>query len=115
MMIWSLRRPDSIASSVDRYSRQDHALVDDLLGVAEIAVGVLLHLGEDELLVERAAVDADADGLALVPRHGADRRKLLVAPSSGPDVARIDAMLVERLGAGRIASEAGARCSGSRR
>ena len=60
--------------------RQHHALVDDLLGgPAEIAVGVLLHLREDQLLVERAAVDADAHRLVVVHRHLADGRELLVA------------------------------------
>ena len=32
------------------------------------AVGVLLHLGDDELLIERAAVDADANRLAQIAR-----------------------------------------------
>ena len=46
---------------------EDHALVDDLLGgLAEVAVGVLLHLLHDELLVQGAAVDADAHGLPVV-------------------------------------------------
>ena len=77
--------------------RQHHALVDDLFGrLAQIAIGVLLHLRDDELLVERAAVDADPDRLAVIDRHLADRRELLVAPASGPDVSRVDAVLVER-------------------
>ena len=80
--------------------RDHHALVEDLFrGPAEIAVGVLLHLGDDELLIERAAVDADAHRLAVVDRHLADRRELLVATAAGADVARVDAVLVERRGA----------------
>ena len=76
---------------------QDHALVDDLFGgVAELAVGVLLHLRHDELLVEGAAVDADADGLVVLDRHAADRGEVLVAPAPGADVAGVDAVLVER-------------------
>ena len=54
----------------------------------EIAVGVLLHPRDDELLVERAAVDADADRLAVVDGDLADRRELLVAPAARADVAR---------------------------
>ena len=77
--------------------RQHHALVDDLFRrLAQIAIGVLLHLRDDELLIERAAVDADAHRLAVIHRDLADRRELLVAPASGADVARVDAVLVER-------------------
>ncbi len=65
------------------------------------AVGVLLHLRDDELLVERAAVDADPHRLAAFDRHLADGRELLVAAPAGADVAGIDAVLVERLGARR--------------
>ena len=77
--------------------REHHALVEDLFrGETEIAVGVLLHPHHDQLLIERAAVDADAHRLAVVDRDFADRRELLVAPFPGADVARIDAVLVER-------------------
>ena len=62
----------------------------------ELAVGVLLHLRDDELLVERAAVDADAHRLVVIARDAADRRELLVAALAGADVAGIDAVLVER-------------------
>ena len=76
--------------------REDHALVDDLLGrVPEVLVGVLLHLRHDELLVEGAAVDADAYGPGVVDRDLADRRELLVAPDTLPDISRVDAVLVE--------------------
>ena len=64
-----------------------------------LAIGVLLHLRDDELLVERAAVDADPNRLPALDRHLADRRELLVAASAGADVAGIDPVLVERLGA----------------
>ena len=69
------------------------------------AVGVLLHLRHHQLLVEGAAVDADAHRLAVVDRDLADRGELLVAPFAGADVARIDAVLVERCGAVRIARQ----------
>ena len=86
--------------------RAHHALVDDVVGgEAQALVGVLLHAAHDQLLVEGAAVDADADRLALIAGDLADGRELLVAPLAGADVARIDPVLVERGGAGRIAGE----------
>ena len=106
MMIWSSRRPrlERQLRRLDR--REHHALVDDLLrGLAEIAVGVLLHLRHDELLVEGAAVDADAHGCAVVDRHLADRRELLVTPRAGTDVARVDPVFVERARAVGVAGE----------
>src|SRR5204863_5875520 len=81
-----------------RFDRRDHhAFVDDLLGgFAEVAIGVLLHLEDDELLIERAAVDPDAHRLLMIPGDVADGGKLLVAALPGADVARVDAVLVER-------------------
>ena len=79
------------------HRRQHHALADDVVRfLAEVAVGVLLHLRHDQLLVEGAAVDADADGLAVVDRDLADGGELFVAPLAGADVAGIDPVLVER-------------------
>jgi hypothetical protein len=72
---------------------------------AEVAIGVLLHLGEHQLLVERAAVDADAHRRSMVDRDLADRGELLVAPRAGAHVSGIDAVLVERLGAVGIARQ----------
>ena len=92
-----------------------HSLMISSDGAPEVAVGVLLHLRDDELLVERAAVDADAHRLAVVDGDLADRRELLVAPPAGADVARVDAVLVERRAQSGSASAAGGRCSGSRR
>ena len=75
---------------------EDHALVDDLFGgEAEIAVGILLHLAHDQFLIERAAIDADAHGLAVIAGDSADRGELFVAALAGADVAGIDAVLVE--------------------
>ena len=78
--------------------RKHHALVDDLLGgLAEVLVRVLLHAEHHELLIERAAIHADAHRLAIVARDFADRGELLVAPLAVADVAGIDAVFVERL------------------
>ena len=76
---------------------EDHALVD--------FVGVLLHFGHDELLIERAAIDADADGFSIVHRDFADRGKLFIAALACPNVAGIDAVFVERFGAVGIFGE----------
>ena len=82
-------------------SRDHHALVEDLFGgPAETPRCVLFHLRDDELLIERAAVDADAHRLAVVDGDLADRGELLVAPPPGADVARIDPVFVERRRAG---------------
>src|SRR5579859_2078453 len=79
---------------------EDHALIDDVFGFfAEIFVGVFLHFGHDELLIQRAAVDADADRLSIVHSDFADSRKLFVATLACADVAGIDAVFVERFGA----------------
>ena len=105
-MIWSFPQ-----ARLDRQLRrlhggEHHALVDNLFGgAAQIAVGVLLHLREHELLVERAAVDADAHRLAVVACDVADGRELFVAAAAGADVAGIDAVLVERPGAVGIAGQ----------
>ena len=79
---------------------EHHALVDDFFGsFAEVLVGVFLHLAHDQLLIERAAIHADAHGLAVVARDFADGGELLVAPLAVADVAGIDAVFVERAGA----------------
>ena len=89
MMIWCFVEAGFERELRRLERRQHHALVDDLLRrLAEARVGVLLHLRDDELLVERAAVHADAHGLAVIDRDPADRRELLVAPRAGADVAR---------------------------
>ena len=103
-----LARDDDLVLAQPRLQRElgrleggeDHALVDDFLGgVPEVLVGVLLHLLHDELLVQGAAIDADADGLGVLDGDLADRRELLVAPNTLADVAGIDPVLVEGPGA----------------
>ncbi len=59
------------------------------------AVGIFLHLAHDQLLIERAAIDADAHGLGVIAGDGADGGELLVAALAGADVAGIDAVFVE--------------------
>ena len=79
---------------------EHHALVDNFFGsLTEVAVGILLHLAHDEFLIERPAIHADADGLAVVARNIADGGELLVAALAVADVAGIDAVFIERAGA----------------
>ena len=86
--------------------RDDHAVVDDLVRrTTEGLVSVLLHLGHDQLLVERAAVDANSDRPSVVAGDCTNGGKLFVAPVSGSHVAGVDSILVQRRGAGRISSE----------
>ena len=75
-----------------------HAIVDDLFGVeAKVAVGVLLHPAHHQFLIERAAIDADAHGLAVIDGNFADRRELLVAARSRAHISGIDAVFIEGL------------------
>jgi hypothetical protein len=64
-----------------------------------------LHFVHDELLIQGAAIDADADWFAVVAGNFANGGKLFVAALAGADVAGIDAVLVEGFG----------RCSENRR
>jgi hypothetical protein len=87
-------------------SGEHHALIDDLFGAeTEIAVGILLHLAHDQLLIEGAAIDADAHGFCVVTSDSADGGELLVAAFAGTDVAGIDAIFVEGASAIRIFGE----------
>ena len=82
---------------------QYHALVDDFIGaVAQEAVGILLHLAHDQLLIEGAAVDADAHGLAVIAGDIADGGELFVAALAGSYIAGIDAVFIEGGGGARI-------------
>ena len=86
--------------------RYHHALVENVFRrAAQFAVGVLLHLGDHEVLVERSSVDADANRLVVIDGNLADGRKTLVAARAGADVAGIDAVLVERGRAIRVARQ----------
>src|SRR3984893_897335 len=63
---------------------------------------VLVHQAGQQLLVERAPIGADAHRLAVLDRgldNGAELPILLLLEA---DIAGIDAILVERFGAGRI-------------
>ena len=63
---------------------------------------ILIHEPGQEILVEASPIDADADGFAVAKREVDDRRELLVALVLEPDIAGIDTVFGERLGAGRM-------------
>ena len=68
-------------------------------------LGVLVHQVGEQLLVERAPVGADAHRLAVLDRRLDDGAELAVLLLLEADIAGIDAVLVERLGAGRMVGE----------
>ena len=71
---------------------------------------VLVHQPREQLRVEAAPVHADAHRLAVAARELDHRRELLVALRAAADVAGIDAVLRERLGAvGKLRRAAGGR------
>ena len=98
-----LRREDDPVVAEARLLRQlgrshrglDHRLDHHVAGVARLGeAGVGLHQVGQQLLVERAPVDADPDGLPVVDRDPDDRREVLVV-ALGADVARVDPVLRE--------------------
>ena len=77
---------------------------------------VLVHQPREQFLIERAPIDADAHRLVVLDRHLDDLRELRIALVLEADIAGIDAVFVERLGAGRDDRPAVCgRCNGSRR
>ncbi len=104
----SFARNNNLVVSQTRFKRefrglhggQHHAVVDDFFGfLAEILVGVLLHFQHDQLLIERAAIDADAYRFAVVARDFANGGELFITALACADIAGIDAIFVQRLGA----------------
>ncbi len=86
--------------------REHHAIIDNFLGfLPEILVRVLLHFPHDQLLIERAAIDANAHRLSVIASDFADGGKLLVAALTRAHISRIDAVFIQRDSAVRIFRE----------
>ena len=86
--------------------RLDQRLTRDGLRVdGARRLGVAIHQDREHLLIERAPVGADAHGLAVLDRHFDDGGELPVLLLLEADIAGIDAIFVERLGAGRVIGE----------
>ena len=95
-MIRSRRQPGLLRQPRGAQRRLDHRLDHHLAAVGGLwqqRVGIH-HLGQ-QLLVERAPVDADADRHLVRDRDLDDLRELLVA-ALGADVSRVDAVLGKR-------------------
>ena len=98
--------PISSARCGGEQRRLDHRLAGDRARVLRVRrLGVLVHQVREQLLVERAPVGADAHRLVVLDRHLDDRGELLVLLVLEADVAGIDAVLVERLGAAGMLGE----------
>ncbi len=105
-MILSRGRPISSARAPEMQRGLHHRLARDRARVLRVGRGgVLVHQLGQKLLIERAPVRADAHRLVVLDRHLDDRGKLRVLLLAEADVAGIDAVLVERLGAGRVIGE----------
>ena len=107
------RQDDLVARQADffgRFGRQQRGLHDrlarHLVGGQRRAVSlVLVHQRGQQFLVERTPVDADPDRLVVADRHLDDCPELPVLLFLEADIARIDAVFRQRLGAGRMVGE----------
>ena len=105
-MICSRREADLLGAPRRRQRRQDDRPVHDLPRLLRLGeLGVLVHQLGEQLLVEAAPVDADAHRLGVLRRHLDHLGELAVVLVALADVARVDAVLRQRLGAGRIVGE----------
>ena len=100
------RQPDFLGTFGRRQRRLHHGFAHHRTGIARIGeLCVLLHQMREQFLIERAPVGADANRLAILDGEFDDVRELFVALILEADVAGIDAVLVERLGTGRMIGE----------
>ena len=99
-------KPDLLRPRRRKERRANHRLARHRAGRnGRRAPGVLVHEAGQELLVERAPVGADAHRLAVADRDLDDLPELQVALVLEADVAGVDPVFVERLGAGRMVGE----------
>ncbi len=86
--------------------REHDGVAHDLLRAQRLrARGILIHQPREQVLVEAAPVDADTDRLAVAAGHLDHLRELRVALAAAPDVAWVDAVLGQRLGAARVLAQ----------
>ena len=101
-----LRQADLLGALGGQHRRLDHGLPRHVAGVDRVVrLGVLVHQVGEQLLVERAPIGADAHRLVVLDRGLDDGAELPVLLFLETDVAGIDAILVERFGAGRVVGE----------
>ena len=77
-------------------------VVDPFQRQGIVTARVLVQLARQQLLVQRAPVDADAHRLVVAAGELDHLRELLVAPIAATHIAGIDAVLGQGLGAGRM-------------
>ena len=101
------RQADLLGALGRQQRRLHHRLARHRARIASAfgELGVLVHQLREQLLIERAPVGADAHRLVVLDRHLDDGGELPVLLVLEADIAGIDAVLVERLGAGRMIGE----------
>ena len=107
------RQDDAVARQPDllgEFGRQERRLDDRLShhlhrGQRRAGVLVLVHQACQQVLVERPPVHADPHRLVVPDRGFDDRRELAVLLLLEADVPRVDAVLGQSLGAGRMIGE----------
>ena len=100
-----VRKPAASASAAERSALSTIASMRHRAGVPRLGrAGVRVHHLGQQLLVERAPVDADPHRLLVAQGHLDDGAEVLVGALAA-DVARIDAILGQRAGAVGIAAE----------
>ena len=95
--MWSCGEPELLGAARAFECRDDQRLPHDVRRIDRFgAAGVLVHHPREQVLVEAAPVDADADGLAVSAGDLDHLRELRVALAAAADVARVDPVLGER-------------------
>ena len=101
-----LRQPDLFGALRRQQRRLHHGLARHVARVDRmVRLGVLVHQMREQFLVERAPIGADAHRLVVPDRGLDDGAELPVLLFLEADIAGIDAVFVERLGAGRMIGE----------
>ena len=105
-MMRSRCEPDLLRPRRRQKGGPHHRLARDRAGLEGLrARRVLVHERGQQILIERTPVGADAHRLAVADRDLDDLAELQVALVLEPDIAGIDAIFVERFGAGRMIGE----------
>ena len=101
-------RASPISSARSAESSADCTIASRVTARASMRSGrtrILVHQMRQQFLVERAPVGADAHRLAVLDRGLDDGAELAILFLLEADIAGIDAVLVERLGAGRMVGQ----------
>ena len=105
-MMRFLRQADLLGALGRQQRRLHHGLARHVAGVDRmVRLGVLVHQLGEQFLIERTPIGADAHRLVVLDRDLDDGAELAVPLFLEADIAGIDAVFVERLGAGRMIGE----------